>query len=107
MAGSSGTWTSPSPRCFRELDRALSVVCRLEPAPKRAELASEADRALPIAAEPMPPIKPESLFPITAAPASAGFQAATITEPAVDRAAAARLRAFRTVHFVAPQSNRC
>ena len=91
--GSSGTATSPSPRCFRELDRALPVLPPRRPGPQtrgtRQRCRSRtADRG-----------RARTADQARAAAQHGGtgigrFQAATIAEAALDRAAATGLRAF-------------
>jgi len=59
----------------------LLPVRRVEPAPKRDELDSDADLELPIVAEPVPTIKPESPVPITAEPAFGGSRPQRLQKP--------------------------
>ena len=66
--------------------RALPVVRRVEPAPRRAELDSAADFELPMAAEPVPPIRPEpppvAMDPwLAAEPPSAGSRPQRLQKP--------------------------
>ena len=77
-------------RQFRHLDQSqaqvfprtgprMPVLRRVEPSPSRHEVASDADRALPMAAEPVPPIKAEP--PTPAPPASAGSRPQRLQKP--------------------------
>jgi hypothetical protein len=67
--------------CSRELDFVLPPVRRVEPAPRRAELESVADRELPVLAEPVPAIKPEAPVPVAAGPAFGGSRPHRLQKP--------------------------
>ncbi len=97
----------PQPRCFRELDRALPVLRRDEPAPKRAELASDADRGTADGGRAPAADQARAACHHHGGTGIRRFQAAAVAEAAVNRAAAARLCTLRAVHWVAPHSSRC
>jgi hypothetical protein len=71
----------PKPICFRELERAVPVERREEPAPRRAELDKDADLEVPIAADPVAASKPEPPLPATLEPASGASSPHRLQKP--------------------------